>query len=84
VYSRWCEASTIVVTATNFGPPNSNGGWCNPPLQHFDMAEPAFHQIAQYKAGIVPIAFRRYVKAINLVIFSCFYINVSDFYSIFF
>eukprot|EP00253_Pinus_taeda_P010261 PITA_10261 len=61
---QWCLAGSVTVTATNFCPPNSslpndNGGWCNPPLRHFDMAQPAFEQIAIDKGGIVPIMFRR-------------------------
>ncbi|KAF3324751.1 Expansin-A7 [Carex littledalei] len=64
--SRFCipGASSIVVTGTNLCPPNwaldsNNGGWCNPPRKHFDMAMPAWLSFARYEGGIVPVMYRR-------------------------
>lgn len=63
---QWCLPGnpSILITATNFCPPNyaepsDNGGWCNPPRQHFDLAEPMFLKLAQFRAGIIPVSYRR-------------------------
>jgi len=84
---RWCRpgSPSILVTATNFCPPNyalpsDDGGWCNPPRAHFDMSQPVFQRIALYRAGIVPVSYRRSVAKFND--FSLF--PISIFFFIFF
>lgn len=64
---QWCKRGqqSLFVTATNQCPPNyyqssDNGGWCNEPREHFDLAEPAFLKIAEYSGGIVPVQYRRF------------------------
>ncbi|XAR49989.1 hypothetical protein NMG60_11004185 [Bertholletia excelsa] len=60
---QWCyNGATIKVTATNFCPPDytkTEGVWCNPPQKHFDLSMPMFVKLAYYKAGIIPVAYRR-------------------------
>lgn len=91
--SRWClKGKSVTITATNFCPPNlalpnNDGGWCNPPLQHFDMAQPAWEQIAIYRGGIVPVLFQRsaifllfFCPMAVLLLFKKFYIGWIDFF----
>ncbi|CAL1382233.1 unnamed protein product [Linum trigynum] len=55
---QWCLHETITVTATNFCP-GGGLGWCNAPNKHFDLSQPIFQHMAVYKAGIVPVVYRR-------------------------
>ncbi|KAL0383842.1 UNVERIFIED_CONTAM: Expansin-A20 [Sesamum radiatum] len=62
----WClqRSPSIVLTATDFCPPNYGlpadyGGWCNFPRAHFQMPEAAFSLIAQQKVDVVSIQYRR-------------------------
>ena len=62
--SKYClgGAPTITVTATNYCPMGSLGGWCDPPRQHFDLAYPMFVTLAQEVGGVIPVNYRRSVK----------------------
>ena len=60
--TEWCIPGTIKITGTNFCPPNYDPHfypWCNPPRKHFDLSMPMFVKIAQSKAGIIGVQFRR-------------------------
>ncbi|KAG6427464.1 hypothetical protein SASPL_111709 [Salvia splendens] len=58
--SQWCKPGqpTVHVTTTDLCP-GGGEGWCNVPKEHFDMSQPAFLKIAEYKGGIVPVKYRR-------------------------
>ncbi|KAI5432195.1 Expansin-A23, partial [Lathyrus oleraceus] len=61
---QWCikGATPIRVTTTNFCPPNYTKPtdiWCNPPQKHFDLSYKMFTSIADYKAGVIPVKYRR-------------------------
>lgn len=63
-YPKWCipNAGSIHVTATNFCPPNyskPHENWCSPPQKHFDLSMQMFVKLAHYKAGIIPVRYRR-------------------------
>ncbi|KAL8166687.1 hypothetical protein V2J09_008186 [Rumex salicifolius] len=56
--------TSLTVTATNFCAPNYGfsadaGGRCNPPNKHFVLPIEAFEKIALWKAGNMPIQYRR-------------------------
>jgi len=71
---KYCLPGTsIVVTATNFCAPNYGlpadaGGHCNPPNHHFLLPIQSFEKIALWKAGIMPIQYRRYVPLLLLLL----------------
>ena len=59
VNSPACYGNSITVTATNFCPPGSSGGYCDVPNEHFDLSQPVFSRMAKVVAGVVPLQYRR-------------------------
>lgn len=62
--SKYCLPGnpSILITATNYCPQNSLGGWCDVPRQHFDLAHPMFVSLAQEVGGVIPVNYRRWVS----------------------
>ncbi|KAJ9159625.1 hypothetical protein P3X46_025120 [Hevea brasiliensis] len=62
---RWCIPGTsVIVTVTNFCAPNygftaDGGGHCNPPNKHFVLPIESYEKIAIWKAGNMPVQYRR-------------------------
>lgn len=72
---NWCYSysRTITITATNLCPSGSEGGWCNPPNHHFDLAMPAFLILAKPQGGVAPVYYRRYYKLHTCRVFKFLY-----------
>nr|CAD1831087.1 unnamed protein product [Ananas comosus var. bracteatus] len=62
----YAGSPSIVVTARTSarptGPRPPTTRVVQPPRVHFDMSKPAFMQIADWNAGIVPVMYRRYAR----------------------
>ena len=75
---RWCIPGTsIIVTVTNFCAPNygftaEGGGHCNTPNNHFVLPIEAFEKIAIWKAGNMPVQYRRYKLFFLIFYLNCF------------
>jgi hypothetical protein len=72
--SKYClpGSPTITITATNYCPQGSLGGWCDAPRQHFDLAQPMFVSLAYEGGGVIPVNYRRWVSIV------CTYITLRN------
>ncbi|KAL3698993.1 hypothetical protein R1sor_017015 [Riccia sorocarpa] len=57
--SNCYAGSSITVTATNYCPQGSFGGWCDSPQRHFDLSFPMFASLAPTVVGVIPVQYRR-------------------------
>ncbi|XP_057993117.1 expansin-A15-like [Hevea brasiliensis] len=54
--------NTAALSTALFNSGLSCGACSEIKCQHFDLSQPVFQRIAQYKAGIVPVQYRSYYK----------------------